>query len=534
MRKGTKSRQILPGCKILTVLMGAALWLGVWPTASSGQPSWFKEPGLHYPADRYLIGTGIGQSAEKDERFHIAQENARLELVKVIRVQISAQFLNEVVETSHGIDEITQSRIVSNTDLEVDGIEVVKKKEDKHIVYSLAVLDKEQGRVRQQAKIDQLDLRLEQGWNRAQLLEEGGQNEQALQAYLKLNPLLNRRDEALTVVLALSQFTGMAYEMWAKTLAASPVQRTMVDQAIGRLTTGDFQDLGAAATALGFRLQQQLDVDKQVLVQPFTYGETPATSPFSRHLAGLLRDRLTQAGLTVVAPVRGETPQTANHAQSLARQAGADIVLRGGYLQQQDQVQVFARAADLETGLQLAAAEVAIPLELVQAAGLTVQPQNFAALMQDLGVFRTDELIPGNLQVEVWTDRGSESLLLEEDEEITLAVRVNQPCYVQMVYHLADRKRVLLYNNHYIDQAKANHAVALPDTFSVAAPFGAEFLQVFARTERFPEVPVRYWHGYQVLVDDLQVYIDQTRGLKKKTKQVEQAETRLAFTTMAR
>ena len=93
----------------------------------------------------------------------------------------------------------------------------------------------------------------------------------------------------------------------------------------------------------------------------------------------------------------------------------------------------------------------------------------------------------------------------------------------------------MLYNNHYIDQAKVNHAVALPDTFEVTAPFGTEFLQVFARTERFPEVAVRDWQGYPLLAEDLQTYVDQMRGLKKKAnRQVEQAEARLSITTMAR
>ena len=435
MRTGTMPKQLLRGPRHLVLLTGAALFMGAWPAGVAAEPGWFKDARRYYPADRYLIGTGVGQSADKSERFYIAQENARSELIKVIRVQISAQFYNEVVETNHGIDEVTQSRIVSNADMEVDGIEVVEKKEEKSIVYSLAVLDKEQGRARHRAKIEQFDQQLGQDWRRAQRLEEDGQGEQALQTYLSLYPLLNRRDEALTVVLALSKFTGAAFKIWSKTHADNPVQRAAVDQAIARLTTGDFQDLDDAATALAFRLQQQLASEQRVLVQPFTYGETPATSPFSRHLAGLLRDRLTRAGLTVVAPVRGHTPQTTNHTQSLAQQAGADMVLRGGYLELADAVRVFARVVALETGNQVAAAEVEIPLELVRAAGLTVKPQNFAALMQDLGVFRADELIGGNLQVEAWTDRGSENLLLEEGEEIALAVRVNQPCYLQMVYH---------------------------------------------------------------------------------------------------
>jgi hypothetical protein len=45
----------------------------------------------------------------------------------------------------------------------------------------------------------------------------------------------------------------------------------------------------------------------------------------------------------------------------------------------------------------------------------------------------------------------------------------------------------------------------------VAEPFGVEVLQVFASTERFPEVPVRDWEGYEVLAEDLAGFVERTR-----------------------
>ena len=77
-----------------------------------------------------------------------------------------------------------------------------------------------------------------------------------------------------------------------------------------------------------------------------------------------------------------------------------------------------------------------------------------------------------------------------------------------------------------------NHAVALPDTFVVAEPFGVEVLQAMVGTERFPEVKTKNWEGYPVLVEDLKEFVVRTRGLKKKQKRQEMAEARVAITTM--
>ena len=80
-------------------------------------------------------------------------------------------------------------------------------------------------------------------------------------------------------------------------------------------------------------------------------------------------------------------------------------------------------------------------------------------------IFGEDELIGSQLQIEVWTDRGSDNLYFEEGAEVTLSVRLYQPAYVQLAYHLANDMRALLYENYYVDQAKVNHVVTLPDTF---------------------------------------------------------------------
>jgi len=334
------------------------------------------------------------------------------------------------------------------------------------------------------------------------------------------------------VLLALGDFSSAAFQELDELEEQTVISRTDVDAAIERLAAKDFGTVDAAAVALASRLGRQLSPGQRVLVLPFTYAETRFTSPFSRYLAQVVNQKLADANMRPVQPIRGFQPKTMDHQREQARQAGADVVIRGPYVKKGRLLKVFALASEVQSARKVAAADVEMERALLEQEHLNFLPQNYQRALQDAGVFGTDELISGNLQVEAWTDRGAENVILEEDEEVTLGVRVNQPCYLQLVYHLADGKRALLYNNYFINEAKVNHAVILPDTFFVAAPFGVEVLQVFASTERFPKVQVRDWEGYDVLEEDLEEYVSRTRGLKRRERAREMAETRVTVTTM--
>jgi hypothetical protein len=497
-----------------------------------GQPSWFTDPESAFPRSRYLIGVGVGTSANEQERMQLAEENARSNLIKSIRTQISSEFIDETTETSQKVDVYTQSRVVSNAALEVDGIRIARREKGKHTVYALAALDKVEGRQAHAAKSARLNQEIEGGFAEAKRHEETGRMAHALKAYLRLYSLIGSREECQVILLALDDFASAAFQEWDQLEKKTEWVRTDVDAAVQRLTEGDFGTLDDAVAALAFRLGRQLDAGGRVLVLPFTYGETRFHSPFSRYLTQALSHKLVDAALQPVEAVRGFNPKSADHRREQAQQAGADLVIGGSYLEKGDRLKVFALVSEVRTGKKVAAADLELAQSLIRDEQLDIRPRNYQQALQDAGVFGKDELISGSLQVEIWTDRGSEQVVLEEDEEVTLAVRVNQPCYLRMIYHLANGMRVLLYNNYYIREAMVNHAVALPDTFVVTEPFGVEVLQAMTSTEKFPEMKTKDWEGYPVLVEDLKEFVSKTRGLKKKQKAQEMAEARVAITTM--
>lgn len=95
--------------------------------------------------------------------------------------------------------------------------------------------------------------------------------------------------------------------------------------------------------------------------------------------------------------------------------------------------------------------------------------------------------------------------------------------------------RTVLFDSHYIDQSKVNKVYEIPEEFECATPFGAEVLQVFARTAEFEGVATEDVDGYDILKEDLKEFLNNTRGMKrikKDKKEVHQSEARIVVTTM--
>ena len=113
-----------------------------------------------------------------------------------------------------------------------------------------------------------------------------------------------------------------------------------------------------------------------------------------------------------------------------------------------------------------------------------------------------------------------------------VSIRVNAPCYIRFVYHMADGKRVLLMNEYYMDASKVNLAYELPQEFECSAPFGSEVLQIFSRTDKFEPVLTQSIDGYQYIREELEKFISSARGMKISKSKTMQAETRINITTM--
>jgi hypothetical protein len=498
------------------------------------QPAWYQHPEQRYPLSQYRIGLGSSSASDRAQRLDLARQSARADLVLAIRSRVVAAFAGITQERAGKVDQQISSQVTATASLEVAGIEVAEQTDEHGTAYALATLAIGPARQLHSDKLARLNGELAAGLPAAEALARQGQTAAALAAYDRLLALVAQRRDVEAVLLALGNGAETAFAELDRTDTSPAITAEQLRATIDQLTRSSLHSTEDAAAVLAYRLAQQLPAGTSVLVLPFTYGETAFTSAWSTYLARTLSAQLVANGLRCPAPTGRFTPRSADHTADLAQQAGASVVVRGPYEVVGGRVRVTALAAAVASDRKQAAVEVTLDSSAVATSGLDCRPRNWQQAQQDAGLFARGELIGGGLRVEAWTSRGAENLALEEGEHVTLVVRANQPCYLQMVYHLADGKRALLYGSYFLDAGKVNAAVELPDSFAVAAPFGVEVLQVTACTDPFPPMRTQEWQGYQILDDNLGNYISTVRGLKKVTPQRQMAETRLTLTTLAR
>jgi TolB-like protein len=292
------------------------------------------------------------------------------------------------------------------------------------------------------------------------------------------------------------------------------------------------------ARSVVIQLSKQIgDLSEKLMIVPFTYQDTKMTSSFARYLRSGLENQIGQTAKLKwddFSQKRGFRPKSKQIMSDLAKASGAQWLLSGTYWEQNEKIKLMATLRDVDTGKILAGADVLFDADILGSAGLSLKPENFQQALIEQNAFTEGEIVSGQLQVDVGTNRGDQNLLFTEGEIMKVYVRVNRPAYTRLLYILADGRRTLLYDNHYIDQSKVNHVVEIPEEFECAPPFGAEMLVVIARTQEFELLKTVEVDGYYYLeADSPKEAAAQARGMRKRKKQeIQQTEAKIIITTM--
>jgi hypothetical protein len=207
-------------------------------------------------------------------------------------------------------------------------------------------------------------------------------------------------------------------------------------------------------------------------------------------------------------------------------------ILSGSYWEQKDNVRFVVTLRSVANGSICASAEATIESKILVASGHSVKPANYKAALADQKVFAGGEIAGGGLTLEAWTNKQTQGNLFTGGETMKVLVRVNMPCYIRFMYHMADGKRVLLLDEYFMDASKVNVAYEIPQEFECAAPFGAEVLQLFARTGKFERLNTERVDGYDYIRGDLKNVVAGLRGMKAAKPKTMQAEQRIVITTM--
>ncbi len=528
------------GCGTAAILAGV-LWTGA---ASGAAPDWVAAMGraaAAFPAAGFVTGFGMSP-ADRDmpqaEKIAYARNMAAGALVNSLTVTVNSEDVvdrfSRTVNRDEELVEDFRSHTTLKSRLNLDGLRF----EDyvggaREPAYALAVLDRVQARDHYRARMTARLADLAQTQGEANALLEAGRAGDAREAYARCDRLVGEIEQLLLIRELLGDRTGLSPEDLARLQAVRRESRAAWDRRA--------ETMEEAAELLARRLGTQAPGPATVQVNAPMLEDAYQYSQFSSRFRTLLESALSR--YTELAPLTAAEQEFQPGSAGLARQGaaarGADLLLTGSYFLKADGLRCCLRLATVGQGAVAAAADVELGTNAV--AGVETRPRNYLEALQDRRVFGSRDLVGGGLNLEVWTSRGVDGLAVEEGSELRLYARVNKPCYLRFIYHLANGARVVpdpLYLNYYLGDDKVNKVIELPGEFEACAPFGSETMQFFASTEEFPPLPTvkRVFEGetYDVLGESLAESNTRHRGLRRKATEVEVAEIRLPLTTVPR
>ncbi|MBF8296551.1 MAG: hypothetical protein HW389_3096, partial [Bacteroidetes bacterium] len=508
-------RHFSTGSLLCIVVLAAA--------APADKPEWVRNNGTssQFPDQLYLTGFGsckVNKEFDKAKSQQRAIEVARGYLVQRIRVRIQSAIGSNVVEENSKITSYFSSVTQSVSTMEIQGVDAhTFYDEDDEMAYAIATARRDRLAKVYGEKEIVIRKEIRQHLVSGRKLEESGSKTKALDEYLACYPLFRELEEAQAILLVARTAARDTFEELEGRVAKEEVALSEIRDAVHRLLQKPVASIEDLGWNLAYFLKEQSDLkNASVLVTPFTFQDTKMGSPFARFFKQILEGKLVEVvKWSPVQQADSVQPRGLNISRDIAKASGAEHVLRGSYWKQQGKVKVIALLQKSADGKIVGSAEMTVDEQLLASSGLSLEPQNFQAALSDQKQFGKDELVGGGLMLEVWTNKGTDDLIYAQGERMQAYVRVNMPCYIRFIYHLSDGKRALLLNGYFIDESKVNVVYPIPGEFVCDKPFGAEVLQAFARTEQFDPIHTREVDGYNILVEDLEGFLVNQRGMKK-------------------
>jgi len=506
------------------------------------EPDWVRTSGKSaaHPPSSYLTGFGMSpddKSMSTAEKLSYARNAAAGSLVASMQVSVSSEEIVDrfslVVDSNEELVDQYKSRTVLKSCLSLDGLRFEDYAPRRGSVHALAILDRAEAAVHYRKKFaSKMKLLVQQqAAGNTQLAAK--QVALARQTYADCDRLVSELEEIILIQELLGDKATVTDADLKQILSVRSESRALWDR--------QAETMAEAAGLLADKLVQRAPDAGAVQVNALMLEDSYQYSQFSSRFRPMLESALAEkTGLTPL--MLGETafrPHSSGLARRAAADGAADYLLTGSYFVKKDAIHFYVRLSRTATSEVVATADGR--MALVGAEGLELKPRNYLDVLQDRRVFASRDLVSGALALEVWTNRGADGLALEDGDTITLYARVNKPCHLRFIYHLANGARVVpdpLYLNYTIGDDKVNKVVELPGEFEACAPFGSETMQFFASTVEFPELMLvpKVFDGeaYEVLADSLAQSNIRHRGLRRTTTGAEVAEVRLPLTTVPR
>ena len=507
------------------------------------QPDWVVNYGQSDKYDEQVYLTGFGEALGiSRESKEIAQENARADLSQKVLVKIDSTVSNYQLEDGEETLQQFSTVTQSSSELQVMGLETLTYVRDSRknpMSFALVYIERKKLAKLYQAEKKHLTSQILQLITLAE--NQDNPKYTSVQYYYQTWPLLDKLAEVQTILFSVSG-TRIFSDLASQDLADQPLilNKSQINRRIQQLSLHSIDNLDDVAGAIQFQLYQQFDLQhQQLLVQPFFYQDTRLSSRFARYFKQLLEGKLENS----IQPHREFQAKSVNYEKDMAVSADADYIITGSYWEKEDNVQILAFCRSVQTGEIRASANVDFKRGMLKS-NLNLKPDNFEKIMSQQLAFEQEVIDSGQLKLEVWTDRGKNALLYSQGELMKIYLRTNRPCYVRLLYILANGQKTLLVDNLQINLESVNRPLLVNDLleidFECTSPFGAEMIIGVARNYPFDTIETTERDGYIFIDTDNPKHLANitrgTKGFKRRKRNdesIQQTETKLILTTVA-
>ncbi|OHX64204.1 hypothetical protein [Flammeovirga pacifica] len=498
------------------------LLLSTLPLTSSiviykGEPNWIKAENrlVEFNDDNYLKGFQVALNVapdKKSDRLQQLQQEVKNNLAESVSVKIESSSKLDIANASGASYENFKQNSTSFSNVNLSGVTQLNYyDEKKQTLYCFAYV-----------KIDELlssnRQRIQEANKKISALKDQIENYvsseniiAAKKSIRKVIPVFREVEELYSVSIILGDKVDLNYDEFLK-------NQTQIEQLTIELSNNQIASINDLATDISATINDQIEISKQTLtIDNFTFEDTKMGSKFSRKLNQLLLSKFSTSSKFKI--LTGADTQT-------------KYTLEGTVWEEDHTLRVVSILRNKSNGAIEGGSESIIAKDNLNTT--TYKPDNLeqAKLVQEL--MSTDQKLSSGLSLDVITNKGNKSPIYEGGEIMTLYVKVNRPCKVRFIYHMADGTKVLLLDNFSIHPDEVNQMVKVSQQFECYPPFGVETLQVFAKTGvNFNPLNTTEDQGYYFINDDIQTINSNNRSTSNlDDSEVAFSEKRVVITTL--
>ena len=476
-----------------------------------------------FPAAKFLVGFRSESFAKGDDPEPIVSrlvKIAKTNLVEQIRVTIkSTATFNLENLNSESLEHFRQAS-TSQAEASLTGLKtetyVNKKKGEAYAIAWLNISDLISSC---KANLKDKELRISQQLKLATDMATSGDLANALSAYQECYPMLRDMENDIALLISIgkeqegSQSTSLEFQ---------------VNAGINNLRKGRVLSFDEVCYFLVDGLKQQIQgttLDGFITMGAFTYQESSMGSRFASRLQATLEQKMTQAGFNLRSEEAGR--------QAL-KEGAVVYILSGTYWDEGQDLKIIANIRRINDGANISSMEEYVTKNWLESNGISFLPENYLLAIARQKEFIETPVVNDDLDVSIWTNRGADNPFFHDGDTMYIYMQVNKPCYVRLIYYLADGIRTLLADNFQINTENVNKAIRYRTPFVCAEPFGSETLQIMAQTQPFQPLVTMNADGYEIISEDVGGIMENFRGMKSTTSPLLKVEKRIDLTTVSR